>query len=438
MAEASARIIGIAESVRHEFKNIQFNTVPHIEMVRVIEEAIVRFRPESIFTHHPGDLNIDHRVCWEATMTAAMLPQRLSRDLPSTLIRRVYLFEIPSSTDWAPAPFPPFEPNAFFDVTGTFEAKMRALQQFEGALKPHPHARSEENMRALARVRGGAVGVEYAEASVWCASWTSDHANHRKNAMPELSYKEKQDKLNTRIRAHKEFAKFDIDAWIDDFLARKPRRAIFDLGCGNGNHLHIYLKHVGAAGRVAGMDREAALIAEARQRYRSSPQVDLRVGSMDEPLPFPDGAFDLCLSNFAIYNASDPAATLRELKRVMAPDAELVLVGPTINNAREFYDFNKRLTGQAIDEITLIRTDRLRQEVLPLVRQVFREVSEEVINSYLTFPDQDEFLRYFTATMLYEEGAEKLGKTMPEMRAAVGADRNIVLSKEMLALVARR
>jgi LmbE family N-acetylglucosaminyl deacetylase len=164
MAEESARVVGISESLRYEFKNIQFNTVPHLEMVRAIEKAMLRWRPEWIFTHHPGDLNVDHRICWEATMSAVMLPQRLSTNLPPTLVKRVYLFEIASSTDWAPPPFPAFQPNAFFDVTETFEEKMRALRIFEGALKPHPHARSEENVRALGRVRGGVVGVAYAEA----------------------------------------------------------------------------------------------------------------------------------------------------------------------------------------------------------------------------------------------------------------------------------
>lgn len=164
MSETSARMVGIAESMRFEFKNIQFNAVPHLDLVRAIEQAILRWRPEWVFTHHPGDLNVDHRVCWEATMSAIMLPQRLSTDLPPTLIKRVYLFEIPSSTDWAPSPFPAFQPNAFVDVSRTFDDKMRALHAFEGALKPHPHARSEENVRSLARVRGGAVGVDYAEA----------------------------------------------------------------------------------------------------------------------------------------------------------------------------------------------------------------------------------------------------------------------------------
>ena len=97
-------------------------------------------------------------------MSAVMLPQRLSSELPTTMIKKVFLFEVPSSTDWAPAPFPPFQPNAYFDVTGTIETKVAALRAFEGALKPHPHARSEQNVRALASVRGGTVGIAYAEA----------------------------------------------------------------------------------------------------------------------------------------------------------------------------------------------------------------------------------------------------------------------------------
>jgi LmbE family N-acetylglucosaminyl deacetylase len=160
----SARMVGIEDSVHLEFKNIQFNTVPHLDMVRAIEGAITRFRPEWIFTHFPGDLNIDHRVCYEAAASAVMLPQRLSRDLPVTLIKRVYLFEIQSSTDWSLAPNETFRPNSFFDVTDTFTTKVEALRHFEGALKPYPHSRSEENITALARVRGGAVGIEMAEA----------------------------------------------------------------------------------------------------------------------------------------------------------------------------------------------------------------------------------------------------------------------------------
>lgn len=254
---------------------------------------------------------------------------------------------------------------------------------------------------------------------------------------PDLSYREQRDKLADRIRAHKEFANFDVADWIEAFLARRPRRQVLDLGCGDGNHFPLYLRHVGPQGGVTGLDREPRLLEQARAAHAGAANLTLVPGSMDDPLPFPDGEFDLAFSNFAIYNAREPLFTLRELRRVLAPGGELVLIGPTRNNARELYEYNARLTGTAIDEVTLVRTDRLRSEILPLALEVFGEVSEDVLNSRLTFPSPDEFLRYFTATMLYEQIAEKMSLGEAEMHAAL-AGSPLVVSKEMLALVATR
>lgn len=127
----------------------------------------------------------------------------------------------------------------------------------------------------------------------------------------DLSYLEQHDKLSIRIRAHKEFANFDIADWLDEYLAKLNRRRIFDLGCGNGNHLGLYLRHVGADGIVCGLDREPKLIEEARERYRDNANLHLTVGSMDDPLPYEKGSFDTCLSLFAIYDSSDPSSLFR-------------------------------------------------------------------------------------------------------------------------------
>jgi LmbE family N-acetylglucosaminyl deacetylase len=164
LAAESARMIGIEESVQYAFPNIQFNRVPHLEVVQAIEDAIVRFTPSWIFTHFPGDLNVDHRVTVEATMAAAALPQRMSRGLDPRLVERIYLFEVPTSTDWAWPAAGGFTPNAFVAVDRTLETKLAALRHFDGALKAAPHSRTEENVRALAKVRGAQISVGSAEA----------------------------------------------------------------------------------------------------------------------------------------------------------------------------------------------------------------------------------------------------------------------------------
>lgn len=163
VAEAH-RIIGIKDTLGFEFQNIRFNAVPHLDMVKAIEEAILRFRPDWVFTHHPGDLNVDHRVCYEATMAAVRLPQRMSTDLPMTMIRKIFLMEVLSSTDWTTPVDTPFRSNCHVDISSTFEDKMRALRCYANALKPDPHSRSEANIEAHARMRGAEVNVEKAES----------------------------------------------------------------------------------------------------------------------------------------------------------------------------------------------------------------------------------------------------------------------------------
>jgi ubiquinone/menaquinone biosynthesis C-methylase UbiE len=251
---------------------------------------------------------------------------------------------------------------------------------------------------------------------------------------PDLSYREKQGRLADRIRAHKLFANLDIADWIRDFLARRKRSRIFDLGCGDGNHLGLYLESVGPSGSVSGLDREPSLIAACRERYPEARNLDLRVGSMDDRLPYSDNAFDLSFSNFAIYNARNLRATLGELNRCTERGGEVVLIGPTGGNARELYEYNKRLTGVAIDPVTEVRADRLLREVAPVARDIFAELREERVYSELTFPSADEFVRYFRATMLYETGAEKSGYTVEQLLAACGPA-PIVVSKEMVAVI---
>ncbi len=251
------------------------------------------------------------------------------------------------------------------------------------------------------------------------------------------SYREQAAKLAVRIRAHKEFANLDLADWLGEHLAARPRRHLLDLGCGDGNHLGLYLERVGPGGTVSGLDREPALIATARERYSAAPNLELVVGSMDDPLPFPGGRFDTVCSMFAIYNARDLGGLLAEVTRVMASGGELILVGPTAANARELYEYNERLTGTPIDETTALRTDRLRREVLPAVRSAFRDVRTVTIESFLTFPSREEFVRYFRATLLYERIAERRALADEELLAACAGERPR-LSKEMLAVIATR
>jgi LmbE family N-acetylglucosaminyl deacetylase len=162
----AANIIGIKDTLFFDFPNIKMNIIPTFDLVQSIEKSIIKFKPEIIYTHHAGDLNEDHRIVFNATMTAIRLPERRNiKELPANLIKEVLCYEVPSSTEWS-APLPEFffMPNVFVNIKETLKLKLKAIQQYVGIVKEYPHPRSIENLEALAKYRGAQSGFELAEA----------------------------------------------------------------------------------------------------------------------------------------------------------------------------------------------------------------------------------------------------------------------------------
>ncbi|WP_433598157.1 class I SAM-dependent methyltransferase [Nocardia sp. CA-135953] len=259
-----------------------------------------------------------------------------------------------------------------------------------------------------------------------------------RDANIDLSFREKDRRLADRIRANKLFGDFDLETWVTEHVGSLRWNSVLDIGCGDGNHLGIYLENGPSTRHVVGLDRDAALLEQARKRYGDADGLELLQHSMDDPLPFADTTFGLVMSVFAIYNARNPATTLQEIHRVMQPGARLTLIGPTVDNGKELYEFNERLTSQRIDERTLARSQRLVDEFLPIVHKIFDSCEHNVIEAKLTFPDRHEFLRYYTSTMLYEETAEGRGYSPSAMADACSSTHNLRLSKETVVITAQK
>lgn len=127
-----------------------------LDIIKIVQSYIEKYHPDTIFTHHHGDLNIDHRITCEAVLTA-------SRPMGTYHVRKIYAFETPSSTEWNYTYREPFRPNVFFDVSNTIEAKIKGMACYESETKVYPHPRSPEALRALASYRGSSVGYKMAE-----------------------------------------------------------------------------------------------------------------------------------------------------------------------------------------------------------------------------------------------------------------------------------
>ena len=160
-AEAQ-RIMNCEPPVLYTLPNIKFNTIPHLEIVQLIEEVIQQIKPDFVFTHHPNDLNNDHYHTSIACQAAIRLFQRK----PVKAIKGFFFMEILSSTDWAfPVGNNIFNPNTFVEVgEKNIEIKLKALAAYKGVMRPFPHPRSREVVKGLAAYRGGQAGMQYAES----------------------------------------------------------------------------------------------------------------------------------------------------------------------------------------------------------------------------------------------------------------------------------
>lgn len=155
---AVADMLGAKELFTYGLPDNRFDTVALLDIVKIIEELVDKLNPDTIYTHHGGDLNVDHGMVHRAVMTA-------TRPLAGCAVQRVYAIEVSSSTEWAFHQFKPaFCPNFFVDISNTLSTKIEAMQMYETEKRTFPHPRSPEALCATAQRWGSVVGREAAEA----------------------------------------------------------------------------------------------------------------------------------------------------------------------------------------------------------------------------------------------------------------------------------
>jgi LmbE family N-acetylglucosaminyl deacetylase len=157
-ARSAAGELGVTDYVHLDLPDMRLDTLPHVDVNRVVERQVREFAPQTVYTPHP-DVNLDHRAVFDSVAVA-------TRPTPGQPVRRVLTYAPTSSTEWTPAARNWFVPNWFVDVTGTLERKLAAFARYETEQRPYPHPRSERAIRAAAEFYGASCGCEYAEPFV--------------------------------------------------------------------------------------------------------------------------------------------------------------------------------------------------------------------------------------------------------------------------------
>ena len=155
---AANKILGTKEVFTEDLPDNKFDTVPLLDIIKIIEAYIRKINPEVVYTHHRGDLNIDHRITFDAVLTAC-------RPVEGNPVKRILSFEVPSSTEWnIQNASTNFISNTYEDISETINQKTEAMSAYQNEIRLSPHPRSIEKIRSLAETRGAASGMNFAEA----------------------------------------------------------------------------------------------------------------------------------------------------------------------------------------------------------------------------------------------------------------------------------
>jgi LmbE family N-acetylglucosaminyl deacetylase len=151
-ATRAAETIGFASIRLQSLPDQRLDTVPFIDLTQIIESILNDIQPHVVYTHFPGDVNVDHGLVARATWTAC-------RPYARPQLRRFAVFETPSSTEWAwPVNDSGLRPNHFVDITETLERKIAAMECYKSELRDYPHPRSSRSLRERAAYWGSQVG----------------------------------------------------------------------------------------------------------------------------------------------------------------------------------------------------------------------------------------------------------------------------------------
>ncbi len=149
------KALGVSSVSFADFPDNKFDSVPLLDIVMRVEQAKKEFAPDLIFTHYGNDLNIDHRITYQAVITA-------TRPMRGETVKEIYSFEILSSTEWG---FPlSFSSDVFWDISRSVQTKVDAMKQYQSELASFPHPRSLKGILLSAEYWGMRAGMQSAEA----------------------------------------------------------------------------------------------------------------------------------------------------------------------------------------------------------------------------------------------------------------------------------
>ena len=155
-ARNAARTLGVEDVRFGNMPDQKLDTLPLTSVITPLEALVDDVRPDVVYCQFGGDVNMDHRILFDALLVAI---RPISSD-----VRAVLAFDTASSTEWA---YPrSFVPDTWVDISSVLDRKLAALACYASEMRDYPHPRSIDAVANKARAWGNQVAVDAAEVFV--------------------------------------------------------------------------------------------------------------------------------------------------------------------------------------------------------------------------------------------------------------------------------
>ena len=155
--DAVAKKYGFSDVFNLRLPTTKMDTLPLSDLIEEISNVYKKVEPDIIYMPFAYDVHTDHQI--------------IAKALQSTLkwfryphIKKVYMYETPSETEFNFVENRVFRPNVFVNISLYLEDKIEVMKIYAGEMGEFPFPRSEKTMRALTTLRGSQSGFESAEA----------------------------------------------------------------------------------------------------------------------------------------------------------------------------------------------------------------------------------------------------------------------------------
>jgi|TARA_Y100000294_G_C8553601_1_gene336357 LmbE family N-acetylglucosaminyl deacetylase len=142
---------------RLDFLPRELDNLPLSLIISKISNLLDKIKPEIIYIPYIYDVHTDHQIISKAAISS-------TKWFRSNYIKKIYMYETLSETNFNFSQEFSFQPNVFIDISKFLKKKLEIFRCYKTEFKKHPFPRSEEAIKALATLRGSQSGFKAAES----------------------------------------------------------------------------------------------------------------------------------------------------------------------------------------------------------------------------------------------------------------------------------